>query len=735
MQISYYNPCCSARKGFMNKNSTKSSTKHVSAGSTASYSPHGDTPKDAGFCSKEAGSGYKAWLGYSALETGTAARYVHLCRSICARGSDPLVKTAALELKTAFKSLTGNAPRMVRVPSKNGSVVLEVLSEKPSGDSPDPIQEVPGQEGYIIKHVSTGTGQFLLIAGRSGAGVLYGVFALLRLIQCGSFSENCHIADGPATALRMLNQWDNMDGSIERGYAGRSIFFDKGYFINDTERIRDYARLMASVGLNGIVLNNVNVHRLETRLITKEYLPLVSRTADIFRQYGIKTFLSINYCSPMELGGLSTADPLDEGVQAWWSEKASEIYDYIPDFGGFLVKADSEFRPGPFTYGRNHAEGANMLAAALKPYGGLVIWRCFVYNCTQDWRDRVTDRANAAYDNFMALDGCFADNVLLQIKNGPMDFQVREPVSPLIGGLKHTSFLLEFQITQEYTGQQKHLCYLAPMWKEVLDFDTHMDGTGSTVRQLLSDAPAKGMHTGFAAISNIGDDCNWTGHDLAQANLYCYGRLAWDPGLSPEAIASEWVRQTFGSQPFVFETITDMLLRSYSIYESYTAPLGIGWMVNPNHHYGPSVDGYEYSAWGTYHRADCHGIGVDRSVALGTGYAGRYHEPNSTAYEHPGTCPEELLLFFHHIPYTYKLQSGTALIQYIYDSHFEGAEQAAVLVKRWEALHGRIHPECHARVLKRLQEQAIHACEWRDVINSYFYRKSGIPDEKGRRIY
>jgi alpha-glucuronidase len=335
----------------------------------------------------------------------------------------------------------------------------------------------------------------------------------------------------------------------------------------------------------------------------------------------------------------------------------------------------------------------------------------------------------------MPLDGRFEDNVLLQIKNGPMDFQVREPVSPLLGGLRKSNMILELQITQEYTGQQRHLCYLAPMWKDVLDFDTFNDGKGSTVANILVRSGQNGKLSGIAAVSNIGDDLNWTGHDLAQANLYCYGRLTWDPSLTSEEIAREWVVQTFGSDPVVVDTITGMLMDSYSIYESYTAPLGIGWMVNPSHHYGPSVDGYEYSAWGTYHRADHEGIGVDRSVAAGTGNAGRYFPPNSAMYEKPETCPEELLLFFHHVPYKYRLKSGTTLIQHIYDTHFEGAERAAGLIDRWKSLDGRIGSECSERVLKRLEEQAAHACEWRDVINSYFFRKSGIPDERSRKIY
>jgi alpha-glucuronidase len=437
----------------------------------------------------------------------------------------------------------------------------------------------------------------------------------------------------------------------------------------------------------------------------------------------------------MELGGLTTADPLDEGVRQWWKDKAAEIYQAIPDFGGFLIKADSEFRPGPFTYGRSHADGANMLAEALADHGGLVIWRCFVYNCLQDWRDRAVDRAKAAYGNFMPLDGRFRDNVLLQIKNGPMDFQVREPVSPLIGGLRKTNFTLELQITQEYTGQQKHLCYLVPMWKEVLDFDTFARGKGSTVKEIVSGRVFRNEPGGFAAVVNVGNDPNWTGFQLAQANLYGYGRLAWDPCLPAEQITDEWVRMTFSNDQAVTDTISGMLLESWRIYENYNAPLGIGWMVNPNHHFGPNVDGYEYAKWGTYHRADSKGIGVDRSVASGTGFAGQYHKEVAQAYEKIETCPEELLLFFHRVPYDYVLKSGETLIQHIYNTHFEGVEQVQSFIDRWLGLKGQVDGALFEHVLERLEGQLEHAKEWRDVINSYFYRKTGIEDRKGRKIY
>lgn len=517
---------------------------------------------------------------------------------------------------------------------------------------------------------------------------------------------------------------------------GNRFFYADHEITTDHERVRDYARLLASTGINAIAINNVNVHQFETMFLTARYLPAIAELAAIFRAYGIKLFLSINYASPIEIGGLTTADPLDSDVRQWWKEKAAEVYAAIPDFGGFLVKADSENRPGPFSYGRDHADGSNMLAEALLPYGGIVIWRCFVYNCKQDWRDRATDRARAAYDHFKPLDGRFMDNVILQVKNGPMDFQVREGVSPLFGAMEKTNLMIEFQITQEYTGQQRHLCYLVPQWKEVLDFETYAQGEGSTVKRVVDGSLYGNRHSGFAAVSNIGGDANWTGHLLAQANLYGYGRLAWNPELPAEQIAEEWIQQVFGAgNKKLVQTILGMLMASWSIYESYTSPLGVGWMVNPDHHYGPNVDGYEYSKWGTYHFADLHGIGVDRTMKTGTGYTGQYQGPNVELYESVATCPDELLLFFHHVPYTHVLHSGKTVIQHIYDTHFEGVERAEQLKEAWASLNEGMDPSLFAQVADRLAEQAIHAREWRDIINTYFYRKSGIPDTRGRTIY
>lgn len=499
-------------------------------------------------------------------------------------------------------------------------------------------QEIP-EGGWQIKEEHN----ILYLLASEETGVLYGVFHILRQIAMEKTLCGAEFICAPDNPLRMFNHWDNMDGSIERGYSGRSFFFRDNKVIVD-ERTRDYCRLVSSVGINGVVINNVNVNDAATWLITDKYLDRVKEIADIFAGYGIKLFLSLNFAASIELGGPDSADPLDEAVIEWWKAKIAEVYNKIPGLGGFLVKADSEGRPGPYTYGRTQADGANMLADIIKPYGGILIWRCFVYNCKQDWRDYKTDRARAAYDNFIGMDGDYHDNVILQIKNGPMDFQIREPVSPLLGGLTKTNQMLEVQIAQEYTGHQIDVCYLIPMFKEVLDFKTYCSPEKDTVADVVGGRMMGNRNAGITAVCNTGDDENWTGGDLAAANLYGFGRLAYRTDLSAEEIAEEWIRQTLSNDREVVETVKKILLDSREVYEKYTSPLGIGWMVTPGEHYGPSVDGYEYSRWGTYHRADHLGLGVDRTDS-GTGYARQYYEPNASMYNNAETCPEELLLF------------------------------------------------------------------------------------------
>lgn len=660
----------------------------------------------------------QAWLSYAGKENKTKGT----CR-IFSSEKNVLVENGLEELQQAVKGILGRDPILCSDSEKDGVADannLDILLTK-AKTLPKESYHIYEKEGSVI------------IEASDSHGFLYGIFAFIRQIQLGKSLTGMEINEQPVMPLRMLNHWDNMDGSIERGYSGNSFFFDNNEIIVD-ERTVTYARLLASVGINATVINNVNVKDAATWLITDRYFNKLKQLSEILAGYGIKLFMSLNYAAPVEMGELDSADPLDPEVQNWWKARMKTVFEAIPNLGGFLIKADSEGRPGPFTYDRTHADGANMLAEAVEPYGGLIIWRCFVYNCKQDWRDRKTDRARSGYDNFMPLDGKFRDNVILQIKNGPMDFQVREPIHPLFGGLTKTNQMLEVQIAQEYTGQQRHVCYLIPWFKQVLAFRTHMSETKDTVCDIVSGRALGQINCGMAAVANTGNDDNWTGHDLAAANLYGFGRLAFNSEISAEEIAKEWIICTYGEDEQVQKTLTFILMNSWPAYEKYNAPLGIGWMVNPNYHYGPNVDGYEYDRWGTYHRADHLGIGVDRSHE-GTGYAKLYREPNASVYDDPKACPEELLLFFHHISYTWKLQTGKTVIQHIYDTHFEGVEMVDEMVRQFEELEGKLPDKVFLRILERLNHQKEHSREWRDQINTYFYRKSGIEDEKRRKIY
>lgn len=680
-------------------------------------------------------SGYEAWFNSSIVASESYKQSVKEMVSALVINpksySEEIYESAVSILQEALRRLFAQRAQQV-YESQHLQSFIKLANIK---DEPQLLLTTPSfssEEGYYI----TTNENAIIIVGASNRGLLYGVFHFIRLMQTETLLTALNIFEQPRNQLRMINHWDNMDGTIERGYAGRSFFFDDNKVLADNPRIVDYAKLMASIGINGIAINNVNVHRPETFLITDRWLPAMQKIAAIFRKYGIRLFLCANYASTIELGVCDTADPLDAGVQAWWKDKANEIYEAIPDFGGFVIKADSENRPGPFTYGRNHADGANMIADALEPHGGIVLWRCFVYNCHQDWRDRKTDRARAAFDHFKPLDGSFKNNVVLQIKNGPMDFQVREAVSPLIGAMPHTNQILEFQITQEYTGQQRDICFLVPQWKEVLDFETYVKGEGSTIKQIVAGEVHPYTLSGITAVTNVGDDDNWTGHHLAQANLYGYGRLIWNPELTSEQIASEWTALTFGLDEVVQQTINGLLLESWTIYEQYTSPLGVGWMVTPHYHYGPDIDGYEYSAWGTYHFADNKGIGVDRTLASGTGYIEQYEKQNAELYENIKTCPDELLLFFHHVPYTHRLQSGKTVIQHIYDTHFEGVARLEKWISEVEKLAGKIDEARLSHIIDRMNNMQLkNARQWRDIVNTYFFRKSGIADEQGRTIY
>ncbi|MGV8095245.1 MAG: alpha-glucuronidase [Mangrovibacterium sp.] len=544
--------------------------------------------------------------------------------------------------------------------------------------------------------------------------------------------SNLNLFENPTIKLRLLNHWDNPGKipagrfSVERGYAGESIFkWEELPEINT--RYTDYARMLASVGINGTVVNNVNTagKGLEGwKLLTREYLPKLKALAAVFRGYGIKLYISVNFFSPVLIAGIQNADPLNPEVQEWWKNKVAEIYSEIPDFGGFLIKADSEGQPGPITYGRDHAEGANLLANALRPYGGLLIWRAFVYG--KDLKLN-PDRAFQAYEIFKPLDGQFVSNALVQIKNGPIDFQVREPVSPLFGAMPKSNQILELQITQEYTGQDRHVCYLVPQWKEVFQFDTYAKGPNSTITKIIDGSLFDYQYSGVAGVANMGSDLNWTGHHLAQANFYGYGRLAWDPDLSSEQITREWIIQTFNQNKRVVSVISDLLLGSWRTYEDYTSLLGVGVICGG----GRGSDGHFYPAPAArvaYHRANSQGVGYDRTMATGSGYTSQYFEPNCSRYESLLACPDELLLFFHHVPYTHILQSGKTVIQHIYDSHNEGVKQVKNYQEQWESLKGLIDDERFEQVLNKLKQQVVFAEEWRDSINTYFYKLSGIED-------
>ncbi|MDW2796273.1 glycoside hydrolase family 20 zincin-like fold domain-containing protein [Clostridium boliviensis] len=604
-----------------------------------------------------------------------------------------------------------------RSQKENASVVL-ILTEEGS----------LGEEGYSIDKKESG----YEIKGSTQKGLLYGIFGLHRLLMCKK--GNFPYISIPDQNYRMINHWDNFDGTIERGYAGSSIFFDHNEFRGDMDLIRQYARLLASVGINAVSINNVNVHKYERFFITADSLKEIKKIGDIFTAYGIKIFLAIDFAAPISVGKLSTADPLCPEVDSWWKQNVEEIYKIIPDFGGFVVKADSEHEPGPFTYGRSHGDGANMLAKAVLPYGGIIVWRCFVYDCTQDWRDRSLDRARAAYDLFKDLDGGFDENVILQIKNGPVDFQIREPVSPLLGSLKKTNQILEFQITQEYTGHQIDICYLVPMWKETMDFDTG-HGVSGQVKKAIRDYSPIHKLSGLSAVGNVGMDRNWTGNKMAQANWYGYGRLAWDNNLTSGEIAEEWLDLSFELTKNAKKKALSILLSSRDTYEDYTCPLAVGFMCKPGLHYGCDIDGYEYDCWGTYHYADRDGLGRDRTAATGTGYTKQYSPARFEEYEDIASCPDELLLFFHHVPYTHKLHSGKSVIQHIYDTHFSGVEKVKEYQTLWESIKEDLDEDSYQNVKERLNLQLKHAIEWRDQVNTYFYRKSGIPDEAGRTIY
>jgi alpha-glucuronidase len=676
-------------------------------------------------------TGYEAWLRYAPIDDAVVRqRFDALPAVVVALGDSPEIGAAQKEMIRGVRGMLGRTLRAeTHLPNESAIVLGTFAAINQAAPGAHLNANLKG-DSYWLKSMVLRGHACLAIAAGSNRGVLYGAFALLRRIALYQALSKLDERAEPSAPVRWVNQWDNLDGSIERGYGGRSIFFEDGHVSQDLGRVRDFARLLASIGINGCTVNNVNA---DARLLTAPYIQELVGIARAFRPWGVRLSIAVDVSSPKTLGSLDTFDPLDARVAQWWTDKADEIYNAIPDFGGFVVKADSEGRAGPSAYGRTHADSANVIARALKPHGGIVLYRAFVYNHHLDWRNLKNDRARAAYDNFHPLDGRFDDNVIVQVKNGPIDFQVREPVSPLFGALEKTNEAIELQITQEYTGQQRHLCFLVPMWKEAVDFDTQVRRTGARVRDIVAGRTFRRPLGGFVGVSNLGRDPTWLGSNLAMANLYGFGRLAWNPVLTSRQIADEWTRLTFGADPRVDSSVDDMLLRSWRIYEDYTGPLGMGTLTDIlGSHYGPGVESAERNGWGQWIRAEGKGVGMDRTVATGTGYIGQYAPQVAKVYESLASCPDELLLFMHHVPYIYVLHSGKTVIQYIYDSHYAGADAAEGLVREWQALRGRVDEQRYGEVLARLEYQAGHARVWRDAVCSWFLRESGIRDARGR---
>jgi alpha-glucuronidase len=684
--------------------------------------------------SAHAEDGSQGWLRYAPPSPGgVPVAYKEMPAAIVNLDSSGLAGTAESEILRGVRSMLGRTLRVdAKIPDEDALVLG--TTEELRAAFPEYRAPVLGAEGFALAALTAHGHHDWLIAGVDSRGVLYGSFHLLSGMARGEGFAAIEGSESPAAPVRWVDQWDNPNGTIERGYAGRSIFFDNGSVRSDLTRAGEYARLLASVGINGCTMNNVNA---DPRLLKPEMIREVARIADAFRPWGVRLSMSVAINSPQEIGGLDTFDPADPKVAAWWRAKVDEIYAVIPDFGGLVVKADSEGQPGPSRYGRTPADAANMFAAALKPHGGVLLYRAFVYNHHLDWNDLQADRARAAYDIFHPLDGQFADNVIVQIKNGPIDFQVREPVSPLFAGLHKTNEAIELQITQEYMGQQRHLVFLPTMWKSYLDFDLRAENRSTPLKDIVDGKTFHRPLGGYVGVANVGLDTNWMAHPLAMANLYGFARLAWNPNTTAETIAADWTRLTFSNNEKVVSTISQMLLSSWPVYEHYTGPLGLQTLTNiTGPHFGPAPQSQENNGWGQWIRAGQNGVGMDRTDskggATGTGFIGQYPPQVARMYTSLKTCPDSLLLFMHHVPYTYRLKTGKTVIQTIYDLHYEGAEEAAGLVRQWETLDGRIDPERYEKTLSLLEYQAGHAIVWRDAVNRWFAKMSGIPDDQGR---
>ena len=670
--------------------------------------------------------GHDLWLRYRALPAAQADAGRALAAALAAPDASPTQIATREELLRGLGGLFGAAPAATARIDRDGVVVAGTPASSPVLAKLGLDLSALGDEGYLVRSLRIDGHAATVIAANSDIGVLYGAFHFLRLAQSGQSLSGLDVHETPKVKVRVLNHWDNLDRYVERGYAGQSIWdWHKlpGWL---DPRYTDYARANASIGINGTVLNNVNT---SAQMLTPQYLEKARALAGVLRPYGIKVYLSARFSAPIEIGGLQTADPLDPSVRRWWQAKADEIYGAIPDFGGFLVKANSEGQPGPQDYGRSHADGANMLAQALAPHGGIVMWRAFVYS-----HEEPDDRAKQAYSEFVPYDGRFAANVLVQVKNGAIDFQPREPFHPLFGAMPKTPLMMEFQITKEYLGFATHLAYLAPMYQEALQADTHARGPGSTVARVVDGSLEGHALTGMAGVANIGSDRNWSGSQFDQANWYAFGRLAWDPHADAAQIARDWTRMTFSTDPAVVTPIVDMMMGSREAVVDYMTPLGLHHLLGRGHHYGPApwVEGGPRADWTSvyYHRADARGIGFDRS-ASGSNAVAQYAPAVAARFGDIATVPEPFLLWFHHVPWDHRMASGRILWDELVHRYGRGVDYVASMRRTWAGLAGRIDAERHAEVAAFLAIQEQEAQWWRDASIAYFQTFSQRPLAKG----
>lgn len=665
--------------------------------------------------------GYDLWLRYVPLQGAVLARTRAVATELVVGTPTPTLDAAEAELTRALPRMLGESLPVEKNLTQDGAILLGTPHSLPLLASLDLDLSSLGPEGYRIRTVRLHGHRATAIVATSDIGVLYGAFAFLRLAQTDRPLAHLDVSARPAVKIRVLDHWDDLDGFVERGYAGASIWNWQTLPDYLDPRYTDYARACASIGINGAVLNNVNASAF---ILTPRYLKKVAALADVFRPYGIRVYLSARFTAPMEIGGLKTADPLNPRVQAWWQAKIDEIYRDIPDFGGFLVKANSEGQPGPQDYHRSHADGANMFARALAPHGGIVMWRAFVYSTHPS-----EDRAKQAYSEFVPLDGKFLSNVLLQVKNGPIDFQPREPFHPLFGAMPHTPLMLEVQITKEYLGFATHLAYLGTMWEETLRSDTYAKGPGSTVARVIDGSLDGHTLSGMAGVANIGADRNWCGSQFDQANWYAFGRLAWDPMLSAKTIAEEWVRMTFSNDPAFVTPVVHMMMMSREAVVDYMTPLGLHHQMARGSHYGPGpwVDiGPPDQTSVYFNRADSEGIGFDRT-ATGSNAIAQYAPPVARRFANIKTTPEKLLLWFHHVPWGYRMASGRTLWDELVYHYTHGVEMVGEMRKTWAGLARYVDPERFAQVAAFLRIQQKEAQWWRDACIAYFQSFSHRP--------